>query len=150
MQTAAWSQGSGWRRLVSLGLSVGLAGAALLLLGRWAGGAAAAGPRPAVTYGPSVVVFVVTNTVDAPDSYLGDHHCHIVSGDQPCSLRAAVQQLDTDNGGSIILLAGTYNLTDTVAGDLQLQKDIQVYAGGAGNTIIQGSPAGWTHRSLRI
>ena len=149
MDSILFAPASSVKRLVSIGLSFGMALAALLLLGRWAGGAAAAG-NPAARQAPSVVAYVVTTTVDLPDDNLGDGKCHIASGDRPCSLRAAVQQLNHDSGGSIVLLAGSYNLTDTIDGDLQLQKDTQVYAGGAGNTIIQGSPAGWAHRILRV
>jgi hypothetical protein len=46
-----------------------------------------------------------------PDSNLADGQCHI-SPSGPCSLRAAVQQLDHDSGGAISLPAGTYVLTN--------------------------------------
>ena len=84
------------RRLRSLGLSLSLALAALLALGRWASGAVAAS-GPAAYHGP-VASFVVTTTVDAPDNDLTDRQCHIAPAG-PCSLRAAVQQLDHDGGG---------------------------------------------------
>src|SRR5205807_10303654 len=135
------------RRLGSLGLAVGLAGAALLALGRWAGGAAAAN-SPATPNEPAVS-FVVTATADSDDANLGDHACHdVLNGG--CSLRAAVQQLDHDSGGSINLPAGTFNLTNNGDGDLTLNQNISILGAGPGNTLIQGNPITWTHRILRV
>lgn len=134
------------RRLVSLGLSLGLAGAALVLLGRWTAGAAAMSPaapnRPAVS-------FVVTATADSPDNNLGDGQCHDTLNGR-CSLRAAVQELSFASGGTINLPAGTYTLTNISAGDLQLKKDITLLGAGPATTIIQGNPSSWAYRILRV
>src|SRR5690349_8990420 len=92
-----------------------LAGAALLLLGRWARAVSAARPS---------VAFSVDNTSDLPDDNLGDGHCHAATGAaHKCTLRAAVQELNAGSGGAIFLPAGPFTLTDS-AGDLQLLKDI--------------------------
>jgi CSLREA domain-containing protein len=139
------------RRLSSLGLSFGLALAALLLLGRAVGAATAASPAaggPAALSQPAVT-FVVTATADSDDNDLADGHCHdVLNGG--CSLRAAVQQLDHDAGGNITLPAGTFNLTNDSDGDLQLQKDITITGASAALTLIQGNPVTWTHRMLRV
>jgi hypothetical protein len=104
-------------RLAHLGLAIGLAGAALLLLGRWAGGASAAGSPPAAPNLPNAVTFTVTTSLDAGDDVLTDTVCHNAI-DGKCSLRAAVQQLDAGAGGAISLPAGTYTLTSDSDGDL--------------------------------
>ena len=61
-------------RLAHLGLALGLASVALLALGRWAGGASAAG-SPVGLKAPAVT-FVVTTTVDSPDNNTSDGQCH--------------------------------------------------------------------------
>src|SRR5689334_19260164 len=101
MQPRPYSRSNWARRLLSLVLSVGLAGAALVLLGRWAGSAAAAGSA-AVRSAPSAVIFTVTTGLDQSDNDLTDSQCHTAPAG-PCSLRAAVQQLDHDSGGQINL-----------------------------------------------
>ncbi len=136
------------RQSAGLGLSLGLAGAALLLLGRWVGVAEGAA-RPIAPNGPSIVIFVVTTTVDSPDSLLTDGLCKDTF-DGGCSLRAATQQLNHDSGGTILLGPGPFNLTNDGLGDLQLQKDIALVGGGPATSIIQGNPAGWAHRILRV
>jgi len=134
------------QRLLSLGLSLALALAALLL-GGWAIAASAAG-SPAAPRRPAVV-FVVTATADSPDSDLTDHLCHdTLNGG--CSLRAAVQQASHDFGAIIDLPFGTLTLNNDGLGDLVVQKDTQLDGHGPGNTIIQGAPGTWTHRILRV
>ena len=148
MDTGTFPSGNRLRRLASLSSALALAVAAVLLLGCWAASAEGAAPRPAAPRQPSVF-FLVTTTVDLPDNNLADGECHIAPNG-PCSLRAAVQQLDHDSGGSISLPAGTFNLTRDADGDLNLRKNINISGVTTTQTIIQGNPPGWPHRLLRV
>src|SRR5260221_1717547 len=148
MDTLPWARGSSARRFVNLLLSLALAGVALLLLGRWVGRAAAAGAGRAVAR-PAPANFFFPTTLDLPDNNLADGECH-VAPNGPCSLRAAVQQLDHDSGGSISLPAGTFNLTDDADGDLNLRQNIHLTGVTTAQTRIQGNPSGWNHRMLRV
>jgi len=121
-----------WRRLLGLAFSAGLAAGA----GRAAARLSAAN-------------FFVTTTLDLPDNNLADGQCH-VAPNGPCSLRAAVQQLDHDSGGFISLPAGTFNLTDDADGDLNLRQNINLAGVTTAATQIQGNPFGWNHRLLRV
>jgi hypothetical protein len=131
------------RRVISLAAAAGLALGALLLLNALVEAAAprATPARPAAHYN-------VNSFLDEPDLFLTDTAC--LTADGHCTLRAAIQQLNHDSGGSLNLPSGTYTLTDDAGGDLQLQQDIQIYGSGPGLDVIQGNPAGWAHRILRV
>jgi len=133
------------RRLVSLAASAALALGALLLL-RASVQAAAAGAAPS----QPAVIYAVNTFIDAPDDAPGNFICHNAT-DGKCSLRAAIQELDADLGlgGTIMLPAGTYTLTNDADGDLQLTKNIFLAGPSAGVAAIQGKP-GWAHRILRV
>jgi len=133
----------GLKRLISLVAPALLALAALGQLRSLAEAASARLPphEPAIIY-------TVNTTSDSPDNNLSDGACHdLLNG--KCSLRAAVQQLDHDSGGTINLPADIYPLSDDADGDLQLQKDIHIDGAGQNDTVIQGGPA-WAHRILRV
>ncbi len=82
------------------------------------------------------------------------------SGTVKCSLRAAVQQANSDNNGDIIQLgAGTYQLTigvdstvdpaDTgTTGDLDMEADMTLQGAGATQTLIEGVGSPWNDRIL--
>ena len=84
--------------------------------------------------GPATT-FTVDTPVDESDDNLADNACHTVSNH--CSLRAAVQQADQLSGVIIALPAGTYILTDTLNGDLNLNADMRIAGAGAATTIVQ-------------
>ena len=140
MHTLPIARGTTVRRLFSLGLALGLAGAALLLLRIWAEAAAPSQPALTVT---------VNSPLDAPDDNPGNNICHNAI-DNKCNLRAALQELNAGSGGTINLPAGTYTLTNGAGGDLQIQKNISLLGAGPATTIIQGNPVSWPHRILRV
>src|SRR5579859_2124700 len=132
------------RRVMSLA-AAGLALGALLLL---SASVQAAG-RAAGAHAPALA-FSVNSFLDAPDDTPGDGLCRTSLAGHPCTLRAAVQELDHQaSGGGINLPAGTYTLTDDADGDLQLQKNIAIAGSGLGFTLIHGKP-GWAARIFRV
>jgi predicted outer membrane repeat protein len=150
MSLSTLMQRSWPRRLLGLSASTGLALAALLLLAASVQAAGRSAPTRAPDTLPAAVVFTVTTELDTPDNLLSDSLCLDAAG--KCSLRAAVQQLDHDSGGTILLDPGIYTLTDSAAGDLQLQKNIQIgahYGFVPYFVAIVGQP-GWTHRIFRV
>jgi hypothetical protein len=96
----------------------------------------------------SPTAFLVNTTLDLIDDNPGDGNCH--TADNNCSLRAAVMEANNGSGGTIHVPAGTYTLTLTGNGDLELRQDITLNGDGPNQTIIQGNPAGWSDRILRI
>lgn len=131
------------RRLPSLLAAAGLALAALMLL---AASVQAAGRRaPAFVF-----VFPVTSALDAPDNGFGDGFCKSTLPGQPCTLRAAIQELNHQPlGGGIQVPPGVYTLTDTAGNDLQIAKDMAIASTGPGLAVVQGKP-GWGYRIFRV
>jgi CSLREA domain-containing protein len=112
---------------------------AILLLLFVSGQAARANPT---------TTFTVNTVLDQIDDNAGDGNCHTAAGH--CSLRAAVMEANAGSSATIVVPAGTYTLTLTGNGDLELRQDITLNGAGSNLTIIQGNPAGWTDRILRI
>jgi CSLREA domain-containing protein len=91
--------------------------------------------------------FTVNSTVDAPDATPGDGKCETASGNNICTLRAAIMESNTLVGADTInLQAGaTYVLTragddDTALnGDLDITDDLTINGAGAGSSIIDGN-----------
>lgn len=88
---------------------------------------------------------VVNTTEDAVDADLKDEVCDIDLGTDglQCSLRAAVQQANADDGAEVIELAAeTYTLTikgsegSGAAGDLNIDDDLAII-GVSGSAVIQ-------------
>jgi len=90
--------------------------------------------------------FTVVNTTDAVDDNIGDGICAAASP-AACTLRAAVQEANAWPGTDTILInAGTYNLTITGAGetaaatgDLNISEDVTIKGAGSSTTFIDGN-----------
>jgi len=88
--------------------------------------------------------FVVNKTADVDDQTPGDGLCYAGYPAYGCTLRAAVQEANTDSIADLIVLpAGTFVLTqagsdDTAAaGDLDLLFDVAIVGAGHGLTTIR-------------
>lgn len=80
------------------------------------------------------LTFIVGKAIDAPDANPGDGKCKSTSGG--CTLRAAVEELNTSGGGRIYLKQGqTYTLTQ---GTLYIMQQIFIHGTGRTSNIIQG------------
>jgi hypothetical protein len=93
-------------------------------------------------------VFTVDTVLDQIDDNTSDGNCHTATGN--CSLRAAVMEANNGSGDTIVVPTGTYTLTLTGNGDLELRQDVTLLGAGPNLTIIQGNPAGWSDRILRV
>ena len=88
--------------------------------------------------------FLVDSPVDKVDASPGDGKCATDVG--TCTLRAAIQEANLQNGVTITLNPGTYVLTippnDTLplaaTGDLDLYGEVTISGGGADKTIVDG------------
>jgi CSLREA domain-containing protein len=130
------------RSWVFVMISIGVAlGGLLLVMSANAAGTRTAQASPTIT-------FAVNTTLDEVDDNPGNGVCHTATNH--CSLRAAVMEANNGSGATIIVPAGTYTLTLSANGDLEMRKDITLIGAGPNLTIIQGNPAGWTDRILRI
>ncbi|MGH8970314.1 MAG: choice-of-anchor Q domain-containing protein [Actinomycetes bacterium] len=76
--------------------------------------------------------FTVNSTLDENDAGL-DGNCLSASG--VCTLRAAVQEINSSGSGLITVPAGTYVLT---LGDIDITASPAISGAGAGSTIIDG------------
>ncbi len=94
------------------------------------------------------VTFAVNTTLDEIDDNAGNGVCHTATNH--CSLRAAVMEANNGSGATIIVPIGIYTLTLTGNGDLEMRQDITLIGAGPTLTIIQGDPAGWNDRILRV
>jgi CSLREA domain-containing protein len=90
----------------------------------------------------------VNTFLDAPDAFPGNGVCETATGNKTCSLRAAVQELNAQGGGTINLQPGvTYTLTRmgsdeaALTGDLDITGNITIVGAGPGSTIIDGNGA---------
>ena len=100
--------------------------------------------------------YVVNSTLDEPNPDTSLHQCvSFPSG--KCTLRAAIQQANTDIGpDTIIIPAGTYILTrpgyDNAAliGDLDIVHSMTVQGAGSGKTIVNGNGAVTHDRVFKI
>jgi len=109
-----------------------IAALALVLAGAIAFGSLSA-PRPA-----RATILMVNSTDDAFDASPGDGICATMAGLR--TLRAAVMEANHFPGADTITLsAGTYTLTDTAAGPLQIFGDLSIVGAGALNTIVDGA-----------
>lgn len=92
---------------------------------------------------------VVNRTADQDDGVLGDGLCYAGYPAYGCTLRAAVQEANTDSVPDLIVLpAGTFVLTqsgsdDTAdAGDLDLLFDVAIVGAGRNSTTIRSDVEG--------
>ncbi|MEJ2107037.1 MAG: choice-of-anchor Q domain-containing protein [Acidiferrobacteraceae bacterium] len=93
--------------------------------------------------------FTVDTIQDTPDATAGDGVCGDASG---CSLRAAIQEINTTTGTHTILLPpGTYTLTETGTGeDFAATGDLDINSAGSTVTIEADSSAGGTAANVII
>lgn len=93
--------------------------------------------------------FTVDTTQDTPDATAGDGVCGDASG---CSLRAAIQEINTTTGTHTILLPpGTYTLTETGTGeDFAATGDLDINSTGSTVNIEADSSAGGTAANVII
>jgi CSLREA domain-containing protein len=91
--------------------------------------------------------FDVNTTADAVDAVPGDGVCETVSGNQTCSLRAAIQESNALlYKDTIVLGSGTYKLTLTgdgedasATGDLDISDEVDIKGVSAAATIVDGN-----------
>lgn len=92
--------------------------------------------------------FSVNTTEDAQDTNLLDGICKTMLPDNPCTLRAAIQQANAMAQGAttIVIPAGTYTLTVggadedmAVTGDLDVRTNVTLL-GTVGTTTVVGGP----------
>lgn len=93
------------------------------------------------------VIYTVNSTLDEPDANPGNGKCKSASS-RKCTLRAAIMESNAVGGATIILPAGTYQLThkdpaepseDTgKSGDLDVLVPLKFKGAGKGLTIIDG------------
>jgi CSLREA domain-containing protein len=90
------------------------------------------------------VTFLVDSPVDKVDASPGDGKCATDVG--TCTLRAAIQEANLQNGVTITLNPGVYTLSiapnDTLplaaTGDLDVYGEVTISGGGADKTIVDG------------
>jgi CSLREA domain-containing protein len=90
---------------------------------------------------------VVNTTIDATDAGPGDGICESASGNQECTLRAAIQEANAHPDLNMIVLPrGTFSLTipggdedESVTGDLDITESIDIRGEGFLNTIVDGN-----------
>jgi len=91
--------------------------------------------------------FNVNSTIDAIDANPGNSICEIASGNGICTLRAAIQEANTQSGSSLILIPlGNYTLSIpgdnenlAASGDLDISKPITITGEGSGVTVIDAN-----------
>ncbi|HKC24168.1 MAG TPA: hypothetical protein VKF32_05475, partial [Thermoanaerobaculia bacterium] len=95
------------------------------------------------------LLLTVNSPGDAIDANPGDFTCETQTGNKTCTLRAAVMEANRNSGSTIILPAGTWNLTippsgldDETTGDLNLDADVTISGAGASVTIIEAVTLG--------
>jgi CSLREA domain-containing protein len=81
----------------------------------------------------SGATFTVNDTVDAPDA-VDNGICATAGG--KCSLRAAVREANQAAGSTVIVPAGSYDLT---LGELHIQAAMTIQGAGAGVTFLNGT-----------
>jgi CSLREA domain-containing protein len=119
--------------LNGLSLLISLVAAALLLAAlRWP-----------VASGPT---FTVNSTADATDATPGDGLCETATGNEICTLRAAIMESNALPGTDTIgLPAGYYTLTipgddfNAAAGDLNITESLTLSGDDANNTIVDAN-----------
>jgi large repetitive protein len=92
-------------------------------------------------------IFTVNSTVDAPDATPGDGACETATGNNICTLRAAIMEANALAGANTIDLAAgvTYALTrsgnddSALDGDLDITGDLTINRVGASNAIIDAN-----------
>ncbi|HTP11216.1 MAG TPA: CSLREA domain-containing protein [Anaerolineae bacterium] len=89
--------------------------------------------------------YTVNSTLDEPNPDTALHHC-ISYPSGKCTLRAAIQQANTDNANdTIIIPAGIYAVTRpgyddaALVGDLDIAHDLTIQGAGSSQTIIDGN-----------
>ncbi len=101
--------------------------------------------------------YTVNNTSDGVDAAPGDGICETATGNNVCTLRAAIQESNSGISNSIILPAGEYLLTIvgkdenlSATGDLDIKKDVTITGAGQTTTIINGNGGVLNDRVLQI
>ena len=110
-------------------------------------------PSPADAQGTQT--FTVNSTADVVDASPGDGVCETATGDQTCTLRAAIQESNASVGAQTVAVpSGTYQLSvfgtdeDLAAkGDLDVVDDLTLAGDGAATTILD---AGDIDRALPV
>jgi len=102
------------------------------------------GVPPADVVAQTPPTYLVMTTEDAPDATPGDTSCASNLPSGPCTLRAAIQEANTQSGGATILLAGGRDpLTYTLAsgsGALLIQQSLTLQTpNDAGLRVVDGS-----------
>ncbi|HSH04870.1 MAG TPA: choice-of-anchor Q domain-containing protein, partial [Anaerolineae bacterium] len=93
------------------------------------------------------LTFTVTSPLDAPDNNPGDGLCASTLTNNPCTLRAAIQESNANAGPDTINLAATtYTLTiagtsenEAATGDLDIYDTLTIQGAGQNSTIIDGN-----------
>lgn len=91
-------------------------------------------------------IFEVNNTADIPDALPGDGICETATGNNTCTLRAAIQETNAWYGAdTIIVPTGTYLITiegvsenGAATGDFDISGNLTITGAGPGLTIIDG------------
>lgn len=107
----------------------------------------------------SAATFTANNFSDLNDNNPGDGVCNV--GDGSCSFRAAVQESNALAGpDTIMLAAGTYNLTQTyVCGGcggtvygqfVDIRSDVEIIGEGVGASFLQGSDVNYSGAVIQV
>src|SRR5262245_23148281 len=91
--------------------------------------------------------FNVNTTADAVDAAPGDGVCETASGNQQCTLRAAIQESNALAGtDTVAIAAGTYTLSiagadedASATGDLDVTESVDIKGAGPASTIIDAN-----------
>lgn len=84
--------------------------------------------------------FTVNSTADVNDAIIGDGFCDTPPSDNVCTLRAAIQEASANtNADTIIVPAGTYVLTPSGGGDLDITGTVTIAGASPASTIIDGN-----------
>ncbi|HEX6292779.1 MAG TPA: choice-of-anchor Q domain-containing protein [Herpetosiphonaceae bacterium] len=98
----------------------------------------------------AATTFTVNSTADAADASAGNGVCETAPGNGVCTLRAAILEANTLAGAdTVILPAGTYALSLTASGDIDILQDLALIGAGANNTFIEAAP-GFQDRLLDV
>jgi len=100
-----------------------------------------------LSQGAEAVKFKVNSTDDIGDAFPGNGVCETASGNNICTLRAAVQEANAFAGADEIRLkAATYSLTLTgtgedlaATGDLDITDSLTIKGKGAALTVVDGN-----------
>lgn len=85
--------------------------------------------------------FTLNTTADGLDANAGDGVCETEPGNGVCTLRAAILETNALPGADTINMpAGTYLLSLTANGDIDILQDLTIVGAGANQTFIEAVP----------